>query len=259
MSRIFIFLLVAITACSDHKEIKTPAATGSAEPFLFTDEVGQAYLSWLEKQDTITYFKYATWKGDGWSEPVVIASGIKWFVNWADYPMLAVNKGKFIAHFLAKSGDGTFAYDVNLVTSANGTDWSSPGVIHDDQKQAEHGFVSLLPYGDNFLVAWLDGRNTVMEGMGNMDHHSGHHGTMTLRAAVIDTQGNKLSEWELDSRTCDCCQTAAANTLNGPVVVYRDRSEDEIRDIAITRLVNNEWTVPEVIYTDDWKIAGLPG
>lgn len=172
--------------------------------------------------------------------------------------MLAVNKGKFIAHFLAKSGDGTFAYDVNLVASADGINWSKPTVVHDDQKKAEHGFVSLLPYGDNFLVAWLDGRNTVMEGTENMDHHDGHHGVMTLRAAVVDASGKKLSEWELDSRTCDCCQTAAALTSNGPVVIYRDRSEREIRDISITRFVNGEWTVPQPVYTDNWKIAGCP-
>lgn len=261
MSRFFVLLvLLTIVGCTskDVVEVSTPAVAESAEPFLFTDEAGQVYLSWVEKLDTISTLKFSKWSNGSWLAPNLIATGNNWFVNWADYPMLAVNKEKFVAHFLAKSGDGTFAYDVNLTTSNDGITWNKPVVIHDDQKQAEHGFVSLLPYGDNFLVAWLDGRNTVMEGMENMDHHDGHHGVMTLRAAVVDTSGNKLNEWELDSRTCDCCQTAAALTSTGPVVVYRDRSENEVRDVSITRFVDGVWTVPQSIYTDNWKIAGCP-
>lgn len=261
MSRFFVLIaLFMVVACTskDVVEVSTPAVAESAEPFLFTDAAGHVYLSWVEKMDTVSTLKFSKWNNGSWSAPNLIAAGNNWFVNWADYPMLAVNQEKFVAHFLAKSGDGTFAYDVNLTTSDDGITWNKPFVIHDDQKQAEHGFVSLLPYDDNFLVAWLDGRNTVMEGMENMDHHDGHHGVMTLRAAEIDPSGNKLNEWELDSRTCDCCQTAAAHTSTGPVVVYRDRSENEFRDVSITRFVDGVWTVPQSIYTDNWKIAGCP-
>ncbi|MBX2917557.1 MAG: exo-alpha-sialidase [Cyclobacteriaceae bacterium] len=261
MMRCVLIMALLITACSAKDEfavIPVPAQIGSAEPFLFTDEDGQVYLSWVAKTDSLSSLKYSKFAEGKWLEPVRIASGKNWFVNWADYPMLAVNKNNFVAHFLEKSGDDTFAYDVKLSTSADGNKWSTPFVIHDDGKQAEHGFVSLLPYGDNFMVAWLDGRNTVMEGMENIDHHDGHHGEMTLRAAIINAAGNKISEWELDPRTCDCCQTTTALTSNGPVVIYRDRSEEEIRDIFITRFVDNEWTKPQAVYADNWKIAGCP-
>ncbi|MBA4054237.1 MAG: hypothetical protein C0490_05960, partial [Marivirga sp.] len=126
---------------------------------------------------------------------------------------------------------------------------------HDDGKEAEHGFVSTVSYQGNFFITWLDGRNTVMEGM---EHHEGHHGEMTLRAAIVDKEGTKLNEWELDNRTCDCCQTSATITDKGPIVVYRDRTEDEIRDMSIVRYVNDEWTKPKEIYHDNWKIAGCP-
>jgi hypothetical protein len=81
---------------------------------------------------------------------------------------------------------------------------------------------------------------------------------MSLRAAVLDKEGKKINEWELDNRTCDCCQTSAAITGNGPVVVYRDRSDDEIRDMSIVRFVSGEWTQPKPVYSDNWKIAGCP-
>lgn len=261
-----LFALLIIAGCSGKKDetfrvtaINSPAGTSSGEPFLFTSSDNVTYLSWVEKNDTKSEFKFSKLNGDSWSAPTLIDSGRNWFVNWADYPMMAVNGGEFIAHYLEKNGESTYAYDVKLISSSNnGETWNAPAVLHDDGKQAEHGFVSLAPYGENFFIAWLDGRNTVMEGMEGMDHQEGHHGQMSLRAAVVDKSGKKINEWELDNRTCDCCQTSAAITNNGPVVVYRDRSDDEIRDMSIVRYVNGEWTQPKSIYDDKWKIAGCP-
>lgn len=240
--------------------LETPAASPSAEPSLFTDKNGITYLSWIEKQDTINYFKYSKLDSGKWTPAALVASGSTWFVNWADYPMLATNgEHKMMGHILDKSGDSTYAYDVKLFSSDNNGDtWSDPFILHDDAKQAEHGFVTLLPYGDNIFISWLDGRNTAMEGMENMGGHEGHHGAMSLRGAIIDYQGNKINEWELDNKTCDCCQTTAALTDNGPVVIYRDRSDEEIRDMSIVRLVNGVWTSPQPIHKDNWKIAGCP-
>jgi hypothetical protein len=41
-------------------------------------------------------------------------------------------------------------------------------------------------------------------------------------------------------------------------VAYRDRSDEEIRDIYITRLIDGHWTEPAAVYHDGWKIAGCP-
>lgn len=240
-------------------QMNSPTGPNSAEPFLFTDNDSTVYLSWIEKIDTTAIFKFSTLSGTNWSEPSIIAQGNNWFVNWADYPMIAAQGQNLVAHFLQKSGESTYAYDVKLTSSADaGKTWMTPVVLHDDGKQAEHGFVTLLPYGDNFFVTWLDGRNASMEGMEGMDHHAGHHGAMSLRAAILDAKGNKIDEWELDDKTCDCCQTSAAITSNGPVVVYRDRSDDEIRDMSIVRLIDGQWTESKSIHNDNWKIAGCP-
>lgn len=239
-------------------QLPSPAQAPSAQPYLFTDKNGVVYLSWIEKSGDKSLLKFSTLNNGQWSEPVVITSGDNWFVNWADFPMLASNgEAHLMAHILVKSGEGMFEYDVKLITSRdNGNSWSGPMLLHDDGKKAEHGFVSLMPYQDQFFVAWLDGRNTVIEGA--VEHHEGHHGEMTLRAAIVDTEGIKTGEWELDNRVCECCQTSAALTSNGPIVVYRDRSEDEIRDISIVRFINGQWTAPKTIFPDHWKIAGCP-
>ena len=41
-------------------------------------------------------------------------------------------------------------------------------------------------------------------------------------------------------------------------MVYRDRSDQEIRDIYITRYVKGAWTEPMPIHNDGWEIAGCP-
>ena len=245
-------------AISNLKYLSSPADSVSAEPYLFTDKNGLVYLSWIEKTKEKSLLKFSVLKNEQWSEPIVINSGNNWFVNWADYPLLAADgANNLIAHFLEKSEKGTYTYDVKLVTSSDkGKTWSTPKILHDDGKKAEHGFVSMIPYGNNYFISWLDGRGALMEAEG--EHEEGHHGQMTLRGAIIDKQGNKSGEWELDNRVCDCCQTSTTITSNGPIVIYRDRSEQEIRDMSIVRFVNGQWTSPKTIFPDKWKITGCP-
>lgn len=256
-------ILFTIVSCNQSQtdnevqEISSPATDSCAEPYLFTDKNGIVYLSWIEKKNKESTLKFSTLSGDKWTKPVTIAAGNNWFVNWADYPVLISDGNKqLIAHYLEKSGTGTFAYDVKYKTSAdNGKTWSDAKILHDDGKQAEHGFVSMIPYGEKFFVSWLDGRNTVSEDSGT---HEGHHGQMSIRGAMLTKNGIKENEWELDNRVCDCCQTDIAITSNGPIVVFRDRSDDEIRDMSIVRFVNGKWTAPKTIYADLWKITGCP-
>lgn len=237
--------------------LPSPADSLTAEPFLFADKKGSVYLSWIDRSGDSSKLMFSILEGDRWSVPKLIAKGKDWFVNWADFPMLASDgNSSLIAHFLEKSDSSTFAYDVKITTSADGgNEWSSPVTLHDDGKKAEHGFVSMAAYENGYFISWLDGRNASMEGH---EGHEGHHGEMTVRGAHVDGSGKKMNEWELDARTCDCCQTSTAITTNGPVVIYRDRSEDEVRDMSIVRLVDGKWTDPKTIYPDNWKISGCP-
>lgn len=259
----FILLLILVACSVKEKPLKVhelvpPQTALAGEPYLFTDPSGQVLLSWIEKTDTMATLKWSRLEGNQWTSPIRVASDSNWFVNWADYPMtVGDGEGKMMAHVLDKSGDGTFSYDVKLTYSTDGLSWTEPVVLHDDGKQAEHGFVSLVPYGNHVLVSWLDGRNTVGDQPDEPGAHD-HHGEMSVRAAILSYEGNKLNEWQLDNRTCDCCQTTAAITDRGPVVIYRDRSDQEIRDISIVRYVDSAWTEPQTIFADNWQINGCP-
>lgn len=238
----------------------SPAGEKASLPHLIKGGDENLYLSWIEKGDSNwVEFKYAKLVDDQWSEPELISSGNDWFVNWADYPMIAVDKdGNMIAHYLAKSTSGTYSYDVNVVIKPSTEEyWSPPIIPHKDGTPTEHGFVTMLPQNDGtFLLSWLDGRNT-----GGGEHSEEGHGSggaMTIRTAVLDMKAKLTNEVELDNRVCDCCQTGGAMTASGPVIVYRDRSMEEIRDMSFVRKVNDEWSAPKSIADDNWNIAGCP-
>src|SRR5687768_13251454 len=84
--------------------IGSPADSASAEPYLFTDKNGIVYLSWIAKEGQNSTLKYSSLHNGKWNEPAVIAAGNDWFVNWADYPVIATDgSNNMISHFLQKS------------------------------------------------------------------------------------------------------------------------------------------------------------
>lgn len=265
MRKAYIFILFGglLVSCTSMESqeliaIDSPASEGSAEPNLILGANGILYLTWVEQQEDLALLNYSSWEGSQWSSPESIAKGRDWFVNWADYPAMAVNKqGDLIAHYLQMSDTGSYTYDIKVVgKKSTATSWSTPIKLHRDSVKAEHGFVSMLPMDDGqFFLTWLDGRNTMP-----MEEHDGHGsgGAMTIRSATLSPDLELSEEIELDSRVCDCCQTTAAITQDGPVVFYRDRSEEEVRDIYKVRKVNDSWTAPEAIYDDHWVIEGCP-
>ena len=62
----------------------------------------------------------------------------------------------------------------------------------------------------------------------------------------------------VDGDACSCCSTDMAETVDGPVAVYRDHDAGEIRDISIVRRVDGKWTAPAPVHRDGWMIAGCP-
>jgi hypothetical protein len=234
--------------------LESPAPAGSFAPQLARTADGSVLLSWLEAAEGKQHrFRVARLRGGSWEAPVTVSEGVQFFANWADVPSVSEQAGVMFAHWLEKSGPGTYAYDVKVRTSTdNGKSWGSPWVAHADRSQTEHGFASFFTRPDKKAGAvWLDGRET--GGAGHDDHAKG---AMTLRAAAAGPKGT-TSEALLDNRVCDCCPTAATSTPDAVVVAYRDRSPSEIRDIAIVRFAGGKWSQP-VIMKDDWQIGGCP-
>jgi hypothetical protein len=188
--------------------VTSPAAPrDSAQPQI-TVEGDRAVLSWIEREGTRATLKFAEWTerrassssstsssasasssgatstketasaaastsvSTAWSEAQTVSSGDNFFVNWADVPSVrALADGSLAAHWLQKSGPGTYAYDVKLSFSKDrGRTWTPAVSPHSDGMQTEHGFASLFQApgaGAGLGLVWLDGRAM----------KSGSHGT----------------------------------------------------------------------------------
>ena len=239
------------------------AATHAAQPDLVATDAG-LLLSWIEPDGDGHALRFARQGDDGWDAPRDIARGTDWFVNWADTPhLMATPDGALWAHWLQKSAAATYAYDVALVRSGDGgATWSPALTVNDDGTPTEHGFVSLWPASrDRLGIAWLDGRAMAAggDGDGGHDGHAGHDaGAMALRTAHLDADLRRHDERRLDAMTCECCQTGAAMTARGPLLVYRDRTAAEVRDIAVVRLGTEGWSTPRTVHDDGWRMPACP-
>ncbi len=221
---------------------------------------GALHMTWIERLDGTAArggsagkrhrVRFARMHKGAWTSPSTIAEGATIVANWADVPSVALGgDGTLVAHWAEKSSDALYAYDVVLGRSTDrGKSWQRLGLSHDDATQTEHGFVSLVPEGEDVRAFWLDGREQGQPG-----------GAMTLRTALIS--GEEVVAGEVvDSRVCDCCRTAATSTESGgPMVAYRDRSDKEIRDISTVGFAEDgKWRSPAPIHADGWSISGCP-
>lgn len=238
--------------------LPSPAGSGSAQPQITTSARG-LLLSWIEQNGQVATLKFAERTPTGWTTARVVASGSDWFVNWADVPsVLRLADGTLVGHWLQKSGAGTYAYDVRLSSSRDdGRTWSRSVTPHSDGTKTEHGFASLfeMPAAGLGLV-WLDGR--AMKSASGHDDHGTTTGAMSVRFGTFDRQWKQTAEAPIDLRVCECCPTSAAMTSDGPIVAYRNRTDDEIRDIYVSRLDRGRWTEPKPVFHDNWKINACP-
>ena len=255
---IIIFSFLTTISCS-RKEVHVQEIpffydNSNAQPNLVSYN-GSLSLSWISsKEENKAFLNYSQYNKGRWIKPQVIASGSDWFVNWADFPAHAINQDLIITSHLKKSASGKYTYDVVLnLQKLSGEKIKEDFLLNTDGVKAEHGFVSIIANNKKgFFITWLDGRNTIEKKL------DGDHKPMTIRFAEITDKGDVIKESELDTSTCDCCQTSIAITNDGPIVVYRDRSEKEVRDIYSVKNINGTWEKPNAVHDDGWIINGCP-
>jgi hypothetical protein len=261
----FLFLVIFLLSCEvnnkhemELKELSPPVSDFSMHPYLFAHG-SELLMSWTEQEnDSVSGLYFSKYSNGVWSEKSAIIKGQNWFVNWADFPAISADNDNLISYYLKKSDADTYAYDIFIKQSNDaGKNWTLENKLHSDTTKTEHGFVSLAPSNNNsFFISWLDGRNTK-----SMDHdhvHGQNEGAMQIRVAEVMSNGEIVKEFELDSRTCDCCNTSTALTGDGPIVVWRDRSEKEIRDIYYSKFKDGIWSESKPVYQDNWEINGCP-
>ena len=253
----YIFLSLFLFGCSTPDFSLPSTMDGSRYPRVSATENGGLLMSWFEKVDSVQWaLQWSEFSKGNWTEGQTITAGDPYFVNWADFPSIyEVGGDQLVSHWLQKSGNGPYDYNVQISHSKDrGKSWSGSVIPHGDiDPKGEHGFLSFFQQQDASLgFVWLDGRH-----MGAYDPVNHSMGDMALyRSTMVD--GQLGTEIMLDNRVCECCPTSSIQTGNSLIIAYRDRSEKEIRDINIIRYADGEWFDPYPVHEDNWLIGGCP-
>lgn len=235
-------------------ELEPPAGEGSGEPYVSSSE-DAVFLSWIEASPAGGHdVKVARLDGGGWGQARTVAHGEDLFVNWADFPSVVQGaRGRLWVHWLQRVEGPGLAYAIRVSSSGDGgATWSEPWTPHEDGTPTEHGFVSLFPWGDGVGLAWLDGRQYAS---GPGGEEPTREMTVRFRRAGPTGPGDEVL---VDARACDCCQTDVAVAADGPVLVYRNRTEEEVRDVYVARWTPDGWTEGVPVHDDGWVIGGCP-
>lgn len=264
-------LTLGLSAVLDARPVPTfsrlslPETPSGAQPSVALEREQGFVVTWQSTHQETTSLHWLALDFDG--RPTgsgVIGRGTNWFVNWADTPALTVlDNGDWVAFWLERNDPSMpEGYDIRVVRSTDrGKTWSTPISPHRDGTKTQHGFVSMVAAGDDrVLMSWLDGRRAESAATNSLEPALHDHASapMTLRSAVISRTEQLSEEFEIDDRTCSCCQTDMARWGVQTMIVYRDRSVDEIRDISIASRSPVGWDTPRRIHADDWKIEGCP-
>jgi hypothetical protein len=269
--RLLCLTLLAATfaeyASAQIRQVNPLVVKDSGMAYLTTDSKGTAYLSWI---DPVTEgghaLRYAQWTGSGWTSPSTIVSGKGWFINWADFPALAVTQdGSLLAHWLTKTeGSGTYGYGIRVARKAPGsTAWKEIFGANLTDKEDYAGFLSFVVTGNTAGAVYLAPPPTAQQAKASPHDHESHDSgevehRKTLRYVSFTASGAVTTDREIDADTCSCCQTTIVSTPKGLVAAYRDHAPGEIRDIAVVRMVNGAWREPKPLNRDGWKINGCP-
>jgi len=257
-------MLCSLTACSTEETsvndsptvvvLNVPAGAESTSPNLASGPDGKVVLSWIETDGPGHALMFSTLADAGWGVADTVSRGDDWFVNWADFPSVVPISAKlWAAHWLVSQPEGHYAYDITVSLSSDfGSSWSEPVTPHRDGTDTEHGFVTLYPNDAGVGLVWLDGRNMVN------DPDDIVNSGMTLRAASLSPSLLLSNESLRDGLICDCCQTDVALSSEGPVAIYRNRTTGEIRDIYVSRYVDDGWQEGKPMGNDNWEIPGCP-
>ena len=236
------------------ERVAPPAGPNSSEPQLTASDNGLVF-TWIERVGKTTFLKFAERSASGWTTPMTAASGDDWFLSYADMPsVIRLGNGTLVAQWLQQIDPIMESYNLRMSYSRDhGKTWAPSFMPHHDETKTQHGFASFVELPGNTLgVLWLDGRNS------EFDFDKPDTGTMTLRYAAFDASWKQTMDTEIDHRVCECCPTTAVATADGVLTAFRDRSDDEVRDIAVSRLENGKWTPPTLVSQDNWKLDFCP-
>lgn len=248
---LFMASILALPAFSQSLSVApfaNPAAPGSLQPNWYVAPDGSAVFSWIEPSQSESFtLKYAVRRGASWSATTSIAANRHFFRHPAEVPeVLSLPGGHWFAHWVESPGGDSDAEYVYVSSSTDGTHWTTPLQAHRDKSPIQHGPASMIANPDGSgSIFWLEALK-------------GEDDPVALKRTIVDAAGKEIREEVIQSDVCGCCPTAATRSSKGLLLAFRAHSQDNIRDIAVTRLENGKWTTPKIVNADNWHIEACP-
>jgi hypothetical protein len=204
---------------------------------------GRIVLSWIEQLGPQAYGLYTAQlapDATAWSPATAIAAGADLVATALDAPQVVVGtERRALAVWLRDTLEGTQGWTASSLDE--GLTWGPPQRLTAATSRQEFVSIIALPEG-RFLAAWLDSR-TGQE--------------TALYARLVGEPGPDML---VDDRVCDCCALALTAFPDGSLaLVYRDRTADEIRDLALAGWsLETGWKQLPGTPADGWQINGCP-
>jgi hypothetical protein len=239
-----------------------PAASATSAPGLVATTDGRLLLSWIDSTaGRRNALQFSEWQaGGGWqSAPRTILVGDSLLVESANPPrLMATADGALWVDFLQRDAQGQQVLQLSRSLDG-GFNWSAPVLVASAPAGGELGFATLWPQAQTQLgFAWLASASAPAIAGGRGAAAPASEPATAVHAGVFDASLRRNAVAVVDARACDCCQLATAMTSRGALLVYRDRSATEIRDIAATRFDGQRWSAPRPVHADHWTMAGCP-
>lgn len=260
-----------IAGCSNDKGGDfSVASIGTASheamnPYLTTDNKGNAVLCWTERSpvDSLFRLKYAVYDerkaafGPGNEVSVSAGTGVS---PESMNKVLFKGDGTVVAFFTRRfpNEKNPYAGAICYSVSRNeGKNWTAARYLHSDTSHTYgRSFFDVSRLGNGELAAvWLDGR----------------YGKADTGSALFFSRTTKGSGFLKDSciarSTCECCRTALlTDDLGNLHVAYRSiaypplMNGRQIRDMMYIFSADggNTFTKPVPLGTDNWQIDGCP-
>jgi hypothetical protein len=228
--------------------ILNPSGATSLQAHWGTSQDGSPLLSWVEKlKDGSLTLRYAIRRVAQWSEPRTIATNRHFFRQPAESPsVISFADGSLLAEWVEIPPGSGEAENIYVSASKDGVKWTPPVMAHQDRSPVQHALVSMAASGDREAsLVWLEALK-------------GEDAPSVLKRTVVSSDGKVVKEESLDSDVCTCCPTSIVKTSKGLLVAYRDRTPQDIRDIATIRFENGRWLPSKILNPDKWEINACP-
>lgn len=205
--------------------------------------------------DSAVFIDSSTDNGKTYSKAVRINPENQKISAWPENPpALAIGKSGRI-HVLYYADEQQKSTSFFSYSDDNGQIFSKPVLISDHAATARHYMDQMLvDHNNNIYMFWHDTRHE------QHSHHAGA-GALSLYYTMTNTPGSaNFSNRFISDGICSCCRTAITfSAEEKPVILARMVFPDGIRDHALITLnQNGQWSQPQRITYDDWKIEACP-